>query len=128
MSGFTATGATVLTDVDALGPDMLFWRQLTHWLGGLGIIVLALAVLLQGRPRARLYTLIGFAAASAVGCPGPSYGGETSTTSAPARRIPRSARDDATAARLWAEAERLTGVTVPAAARVHPVTYCDGNH
>jgi trk system potassium uptake protein TrkH len=50
MSGFTATGATVLTDVGALGPDMLFWRQLTHWLGGLGIIVLALAVL----PRLRI--------------------------------------------------------------------------
>src|SRR5690606_30238343 len=50
MSGFTATGATVLTDVEALGPDMLFWRQLTHWLGGMGIIVLALAVL----PRLRI--------------------------------------------------------------------------
>ncbi|WP_218030480.1 TrkH family potassium uptake protein [Streptomyces viridosporus] len=50
MSGFTATGATVLTDVGALGPDMLFWRQFTHWLGGLGIIVLALAVL----PRLRI--------------------------------------------------------------------------
>lgn len=50
MSGFTATGATVLTDVDALGTDMLLWRQLTHWLGGMGIIVLALAVL----PRLRI--------------------------------------------------------------------------
>lgn len=50
MSGFTATGATVLTDVNALGPGMLFWRQLTHWLGGLGVIVLALAVL----PRLRI--------------------------------------------------------------------------
>jgi trk system potassium uptake protein len=50
MSGFTATGATVLTDMSALGLDMLFWRQLTHWLGGLGIIVLALAVL----PRLRI--------------------------------------------------------------------------
>lgn len=50
MSGFTATGATVLTDVSALGVDMLFWRQFTHWLGGLGIIVLALAVL----PRLRI--------------------------------------------------------------------------
>ncbi|MEQ8146662.1 TrkH family potassium uptake protein [Streptomyces sp. OP7] len=50
MSGFTATGATVLTDVDALRPDMLFWRQFTHWLGGAGIIVLALAVL----PRLRI--------------------------------------------------------------------------
>ncbi|MFI8088458.1 TrkH family potassium uptake protein [Streptomyces sp. NPDC086080] len=50
MSGFTATGATVLTDVNALGTDMLFWRQLTTWLGGAGIIVLALAVL----PRLRI--------------------------------------------------------------------------
>ncbi|WP_240661262.1 MULTISPECIES: TrkH family potassium uptake protein [unclassified Streptomyces] len=50
MSGFTATGATVLTDVEALGTAMLFWRQLTHWLGGAGIIVLALAVL----PRLRI--------------------------------------------------------------------------
>ncbi|MFJ9659669.1 TrkH family potassium uptake protein [Streptomyces griseoflavus] len=50
MSGFTATGASVLTDVDAVGTDMLFWRQLTLVLGGLGIIVLALAVL----PRLRI--------------------------------------------------------------------------
>ncbi|SCK09993.1 trk system potassium uptake protein TrkH [Streptomyces sp. WMMB 714] len=50
MSGFTATGATVLTDVSALEPAMLFWRQSTQVLGGLGVIVLALAVL----PRLRI--------------------------------------------------------------------------
>ena len=50
MSGFTTTGATVLTDVDALPRGLLFWRQLTQWLGGMGIIVLALAVL----PRLRV--------------------------------------------------------------------------
>jgi trk system potassium uptake protein len=50
MSGFTATGATVLTHVAALGRGMLFWRQLTHWLGGMGIIILAIAVL----PRLRV--------------------------------------------------------------------------
>lgn len=50
VSGFTATGATVLTHVDALGQAMLFWRQLTHLLGGMGIIVLAVAVL----PRLRV--------------------------------------------------------------------------
>lgn len=50
MSGFTATGATVMTDVEALGVGMLFWRQVTTLLGGLGIIVLALAVL----PRLRI--------------------------------------------------------------------------
>lgn len=50
MSGFTATGATVVPDVEALERSLLVWRQLTQWLGGLGIIVLALAVL----PRLRV--------------------------------------------------------------------------
>ena len=45
MSGFTATGATVLTHIEALGQAMQFWRQLTHWFGGMGIIILAIAVL-----------------------------------------------------------------------------------
>src|SRR6185436_12820291 len=50
MSGFTTTGATVVTDVDALDRSILLWRQLSQWLGGMGIIVLALAVL----PRLRI--------------------------------------------------------------------------
>jgi trk system potassium uptake protein TrkH len=50
MSGFTTTGATVLTDVEAVPNSLLMWRQLTQWLGGMGIIVLALAVL----PRLRV--------------------------------------------------------------------------
>jgi trk/ktr system potassium uptake protein len=50
MSGFTTTGATILTDVEALPHSLLMWRQLTQWLGGMGIIVLALAVL----PRLRV--------------------------------------------------------------------------
>ncbi|MBS1676440.1 MAG: TrkH family potassium uptake protein [Actinobacteria bacterium] len=50
MSGFTATGATVLSHVEGVGRAMLFWRQLSHWLGGMGIIVLAVAVL----PRLRV--------------------------------------------------------------------------
>jgi trk system potassium uptake protein len=50
MSGFTTTGASVVTDVDALPRSLLLWRQLTQWLGGMGIIVLALAVL----PRLRV--------------------------------------------------------------------------
>ena len=45
MSGFSAAGATVLTDVDGLSRSMAMWRQLTAWIGGLGIIVLFLAVL-----------------------------------------------------------------------------------
>lgn len=50
MSGFTTTGATVLTDVESLDRSLLMWRQFTQWLGGMGIIVLALAVL----PRLRV--------------------------------------------------------------------------
>lgn len=45
MSGFTTTGASILTDIEALPRSMLFWRSLTHWLGGMGIIVLTVALL-----------------------------------------------------------------------------------
>ncbi len=45
MSGFTTTGATILEDVEALPHGLLFWRSLTHWLGGMGIIVLSIAIL-----------------------------------------------------------------------------------
>ncbi len=50
MSGFTTTGATIVTDVEGLPHGLAIWRQLTQWLGGMGIIVLALAVL----PRLRV--------------------------------------------------------------------------
>ena len=44
VSGFTTTGATVLRDVEALPRRLLFWRALTHWLGGMGIVVLTVAL------------------------------------------------------------------------------------
>ena len=44
-SGFSTTGATVVTDIEALPAGVLFWRVLSHWLGGMGVIVLMLAVL-----------------------------------------------------------------------------------
>ncbi|NLY88362.1 MAG: TrkH family potassium uptake protein [Firmicutes bacterium] len=44
MSGFTTTGATVLTDLEAVSREVLFWRSLSHWLGGMGIILLSLAI------------------------------------------------------------------------------------
>lgn len=50
MSGFTATGATVLVDIEGLDHSVALWRQFTQWLGGMGIIVLAVAVL----PRLRI--------------------------------------------------------------------------
>lgn len=45
ISGFTTTGATILSDIEALPYGLLFWRSLTQWLGGMGIIVLSLAIL-----------------------------------------------------------------------------------
>jgi trk system potassium uptake protein TrkH len=45
VSGFTTTGATVFADIEALPRGVLFWRSLTHWIGGMGIIVLGIAVL-----------------------------------------------------------------------------------
>lgn len=45
MSGFTTTGSTVLSGLDTLAPSMNLWRCTLHWLGGIGIIVLAVAVL-----------------------------------------------------------------------------------
>jgi len=45
MSGFTTTGSTVLTDIEAVAPGILFWRSVTQWLGGMGFIVLGVAVL-----------------------------------------------------------------------------------
>jgi trk system potassium uptake protein TrkH len=44
MSGFTTTGATVIGDVESLSRGIIFWRSLTVWIGGMGIIVLSLAV------------------------------------------------------------------------------------
>lgn len=45
VSGFTTTGATVLSDIEALPKSIILWRALTHWLGGGGIIVLSVAIL-----------------------------------------------------------------------------------
>jgi trk system potassium uptake protein TrkH len=45
MSGFTTTGATILVDIEKLPHGLLFWRSFTHWLGGMGIVVLSVAIL-----------------------------------------------------------------------------------
>ncbi len=44
MSGYTTTGASILTDIESLTKSILFWRSLTHWLGGMGIVVLTIAI------------------------------------------------------------------------------------
>ncbi len=45
ISGFTTTGASIVRDVELMPHGMLFWRSLTHWIGGLGIIVISMALL-----------------------------------------------------------------------------------
>lgn len=45
VSGFTTTGASILSDVEALPKSLLFWRSFTHWLGGMGVLVFLVALL-----------------------------------------------------------------------------------
>jgi len=45
MSGYTTTGASILNDIEVIPKGVLFWRSITHWIGGMGIIVLAIAIL-----------------------------------------------------------------------------------
>lgn len=45
VSGFTTTGASILTDVEAMGKGMLFWRSFTHWVGGMGVLVFVMAII-----------------------------------------------------------------------------------
>lgn len=45
MSGYTTTGATILNDIESIPEGVLIWRSITHWIGGMGIIVLAVAIL-----------------------------------------------------------------------------------
>lgn len=45
MSGFTTTGASILSDIESIPHGLLYWRSMTQWLGGMGIIVLSLAIL-----------------------------------------------------------------------------------
>ena len=44
-SGFTTTGSSILADIEALPKSILFWRAETHWIGGMGIIVLVIAIM-----------------------------------------------------------------------------------
>lgn len=45
VSGFTTTGATIINDIEVLPMGILFWRSFTHWIGGMGILVVAIAIL-----------------------------------------------------------------------------------
>ena len=89
MSGFTTTGASVLSDIESVPKGILFWRSLTHWIGGMGIIVLSVAILpVLGIGGMQLFV---------AEMPGP----------APDKLHPRITQ---TAKRLWAIYVLLTGV------------------
>ena len=45
VSGFTTTGASILTDVEAMSRSMLFWRSFSHWIGGMGVLVFVMAIM-----------------------------------------------------------------------------------
>ena len=45
VSGFTTTGASILTDVEAMSKGLLFWRSFTHWIGGMGVLVFVMALI-----------------------------------------------------------------------------------
>ena len=49
VSGFTTTGSSILTDVEAMSHGLLYWRSFTHWLGGMGMLVFLLAVVPTGK-------------------------------------------------------------------------------
>lgn len=77
VSGFTTTGATILTDIEAIPRSLLFWRSFTHWIGGMGVIVFVLAVM----PQKDMQSMHIFRAE----VPGPTVGKLVSKTKANAR-------------------------------------------
>ena len=69
VSGFTTTGASILTEVESMDKSLLYWRSFTHWIGGMGVLVFLLALVPQGN-RGSGFTLHLLRAES----PGPSVG------------------------------------------------------
>ena len=51
VSGFTTTGSSILTDIEAMSRGLLFWRSFTHWIGGMGVLVFVMAVMPLGGNR-----------------------------------------------------------------------------
>ncbi len=56
LSGFTATGSTVISDIESVPHSVLFWRSETHWLGGMGIVVLAIVIFPSFRGHYKLFS------------------------------------------------------------------------
>lgn len=65
ISGFTTTGSSILNDVETLTKGMMFWRCFTHWVGGMGVLVLTVAILPSDKKSSSLQLM-------RAECPGPS--------------------------------------------------------
>lgn len=81
VSGFTTTGASILTDVEALPMSLLFWRSFTHWIGGMGILVFVLAVVPMAKGKGDSLHVL------RAESPGPSVGKLSSTMRHTARTL-----------------------------------------
>ena len=75
VSGFTTTGASILSDVEALHRGMLFWRSFTHWVGGMGVLVFVMAIIPLSKGNGDSLHLL------RAESPGPSVGKVTPTMS-----------------------------------------------
>ena len=73
VSGFTTTGASILTDIEAMSFGMLYWRSFTHWLGGMGVLVFLLAIVPLARGNGETLHLL------RAESPGPAPGKMTPT-------------------------------------------------
>ena len=78
MSGFTTTGASILTDVTKLSHSSLFWRSFSHWIGGMGILVFILIFIPEGKDGSSMHLL-------RAESPGPQVGKITSNMKVTAR-------------------------------------------
>lgn len=81
VSGFTTTGASILTDVERLSMSLLYWRSFTHWVGGMGVLVFMLAVLPVSKGSGDVMRLI------QAESPGPDIGKLVPTVRRTARRL-----------------------------------------
>lgn len=79
VSGLSTTGASILSDIDALGQSLLFWRSFTHWIGGMGVLVFVLTVIPLSKGHGDSLFLL------RAESPGPSVGKITPTMRKTAR-------------------------------------------
>lgn len=81
VSGFTTTGATILSEIEGLPNSLLYWRSFTHWIGGMGVLVFLLAIIPMSKGNGETFHLL------RAESPGPSVGKLTPTMRHTARLL-----------------------------------------